>query len=137
MAHPDPLRTEYGTELELIRDPACLPLWAGDGLLGWQGDPRLAIYFNRTYLRWELWRLEHDNVYRIQTSWPLAEVRGGEIVGKCILYCLECDRQRGYDLLKAMAAIDARGEQNRAYEHAQAVGEAQDRIAWGLRKDLR
>ena len=32
---------------------------------GWDGDPRLEVYFNAPEQRWELWRLEDDNVYRM------------------------------------------------------------------------
>lgn len=36
----------------------------GDPVLGWEGDPRLAVYWNQPTQRWELWRLEDDNEYR-------------------------------------------------------------------------
>lgn len=35
----------------------------GDPVKGWEGDERLAVYYNPP--RWELWRLEHDEVYRM------------------------------------------------------------------------
>lgn len=35
----------------------------GDPIRGWEGDPRLAVYWNDP--RWEIWRLEDDNEYRM------------------------------------------------------------------------
>lgn len=32
---------------------------------GWEGDPRLEVYFNAIEQRWELMRLEDDNEYRM------------------------------------------------------------------------
>tara|TARA_R110000782_G_scaffold72403_1_gene144990 strand:- start:26 stop:421 length:396 start_codon:yes stop_codon:yes gene_type:complete len=35
----------------------------GDTVRGWEGDDRLAVYWNDP--RWEVWRLEDDNEYRM------------------------------------------------------------------------
>ena len=35
----------------------------GDTIRGWEGDERLAVYWNAP--RWEIWRLEADNQYRM------------------------------------------------------------------------
>lgn len=40
-------------------------LHLGDPTKGWEGDPRLEVYFEPTHRRWELWRLEDDNEYRL------------------------------------------------------------------------
>lgn len=37
----------------------------GDPVKGWEGDERLAIYWNGDTERWELWRLEDDETYRM------------------------------------------------------------------------
>lgn len=36
----------------------------GDPVKGWEGDPRLELYFNGAEERFELWRLEDDEQYR-------------------------------------------------------------------------
>lgn len=36
----------------------------GDPTIGWEGDERLAVYFDQATERWEIWRLEDDNEYR-------------------------------------------------------------------------
>jgi len=35
----------------------------GDPVIGWEGDERLAVYWNDP--RWEIWRCEVDNKYRM------------------------------------------------------------------------
>jgi hypothetical protein len=37
----------------------------GDPVKGWEGDSRLALYFNGEDERFELWRLEDDETYRM------------------------------------------------------------------------
>lgn len=37
----------------------------GDPVKGWEGDPRLALYFNGETERFELWRCEDDETYRL------------------------------------------------------------------------
>jgi hypothetical protein len=37
----------------------------GDPVKGWDGDQRLALYFNGETERFELWRLEDDEQYRL------------------------------------------------------------------------
>lgn len=37
----------------------------GDPVKGWEGDDRLAIYFNGETERFELWRCEDDGTYRM------------------------------------------------------------------------
>jgi hypothetical protein len=37
----------------------------GDPVKGWEGDPRLDVYWNGIDERFELWRLEDDEQYRL------------------------------------------------------------------------
>ena len=37
----------------------------GDTIRGWEGDDRLALYRNELENRWEIWRYEDDNEYRM------------------------------------------------------------------------
>jgi len=137
IAHPDPLRADGGQYLELIVDPAIFPLWEGDRILGWRGDPRLALYFNKDWLRWELWRLEHDGVYRMTTWWSADDVRGGEIVGRCILFCLRSDRERGYDPHVHVHQANDRAHAPVKDQIADQLAEANDRVRWGIAKDTK
>jgi hypothetical protein len=37
----------------------------GDPVKGWEGDPMLAVYYDGSERRWELWRFEDDGEYRM------------------------------------------------------------------------
>lgn len=37
----------------------------GDPVIGWEGDERLAVYYDGEERRWEVMRLEDDGVYRL------------------------------------------------------------------------
>ena len=37
----------------------------GQASVGWEGDPRLCIAYNRQTTQWELWRAESDGQYRM------------------------------------------------------------------------
>lgn len=64
IAHPDFLEGRT-----IWRDPSLdsviHKLHHGDPTKGWEGDPRLAVYFNPVDKTWELHRLEADGQYRI------------------------------------------------------------------------
>lgn len=138
IAHPDPLRVE-GYELELIVDPLVRPLYDGDPLLGWAGDPRLALYMNRKWLRWELWRLEADGVYRMTTWHSLSEVRAPEIVPRCIMACVASDQRsrRKIHLHDDVLATNEKAHRPVRDKAADMVAEALDRVQWGIRKDTK
>ena len=69
----------------------------GDPALGWEGDPRLALYFEpepgSDEGRWVLYRMEHDNVMR-----PIMRSRPGmELDERMILHLMAHDTRRGFD----------------------------------------
>jgi len=62
----------------------------GDPTIGWEGDERLAVYFNDDTKCWEVMRLEDDNVYRlVARSKP-----GVQFDDRFIVLLCETDRQR-------------------------------------------
>lgn len=64
LSHP-----EYVNGRRLWIDPVMSDLidrlHHGDPTIGWEGDERLAVYYDRDERRWEIWRLEDDGVYRM------------------------------------------------------------------------
>ena len=63
----------------------------GDPTLGWEGDPRLALYHNRDH--WVLERLEADGAQRVVCrSKP-----GVSLDERLILRLMEHDHRRGFD----------------------------------------
>lgn len=136
VAHPDPMRGP-GYMLDLIDDPRLDRLYDGDATFGWEGDNRVAVYLNRQWLRWELWRLESDNTYRYQHSWPLATVRAEDLVATVILHCVQSDTHRGFDphLFTVERTRKNRSKINDRLEDA--VNEGIDRVAHALHKALK
>ena len=80
----------------------------GDPTKGWEGDPRLEIYYDAPRRRWELWRLEHDNQYRrVLFSDP-----GAPLDASVIDFLIKHDRNRGYDVHKEVLTVN-QGVRNR------------------------
>jgi hypothetical protein len=62
----------------------------GDPTIGWEGDERLAVYFNDDTKCWEVMRLEDDGIYRL-----VARSKPGVTFDERFLVRLcETDRQR-------------------------------------------
>lgn len=105
----------------------------GDPTKGWDGDPRLEVYFEPIEQRWELWRLEDDNVYRMtcrsQPGVPFDE--------RLIEHLVAHDRRRFKKSLH-----DQITEKNEALERAvraenesYVTEEVNPRLRWALKKD--
>lgn len=77
----------------------------GDGLLGWEGDERLAVYKLDTELGpvYELWRLEEDEKYRR----VVATQPGDPFDDTIILWLVQNDRRRKPDNWDIRHDIDA------------------------------
>jgi hypothetical protein len=101
--------------------------------LGWEGDPRLTLAYNRVEDRIELWREEDDGEFRIVTrSRPGMRTVDMNLVK----FLVDHDRQRGFDPQKA---VDDHNEKilKHNYEKTQgAIDEAADRLHGALRKDI-
>lgn len=105
----------------------------GDPTKGWAGDPRLEVYFEPVEQRWELWRLEDDNVYRMtcrsQPGVPFDE--------RLIEHLVAHDRRRFTkslhdQIVEKNAAIDrAVAAENESYVNE----EVNPRLKWALKKD--
>ncbi len=104
----------------------------GQPSIGWEGDPRLCIAYNRQTTCWELWRMEADGNYRLcMRSKP-----GMGFPMNLIEHLMQHDTRRKFDayrdverhndLVKAVAASNARDAQSAAAE----------KVRWALNKDL-
>lgn len=111
VVHPDPLRLGVRT-LELIDDPLVRPLQDGYPPLGWEGDPRMALYVDRRTRQFLLVRLEHDGVYRIEkTTTPVSATIGVvDLVARLIADVVAEDHHRGHDPYTAVTAANDRVE---------------------------
>ena len=134
VTHPDPLRIA-GRQLTLIEDPLADVLRDGDRVLGWGGDPRLALYLDHPGREWVLVRLEHDNVYRIALGMDAGPHSGVEVVAHMVSWLVEHDSQRGYDVL---ADVIAKNNRREAVADAKATEQNEElalRLQHGFRKD--
>lgn len=107
----------------------------GDPTKGWEGDPRLTLAHFRDPrtgdTHWELWRLEHDNAYRLvcrsRPNLPFP--------ARLIEQIMEHDRNRGVDVHAVVMAHNRKlnAERDKSSERIQA---AHERLAWALKRDL-
>lgn len=136
--HPDHLRLGR-RHLALVDDELVSPLQRGDGLIGWEGDPRLALYIDAAAGEWVLVRLEVDRRYRIAAvTDPVAAGMGPvDVVGHLIAWCVTHDRNRGYDpAAVVLAANDAREVELDRQRDDLVVGELAPRLRHALKSDL-
>jgi len=108
-------------------------LHTGDATKGWSGDPRLEVYFEPTKRRWELWRLEDDNEYRLVCRSAPDVVFDDRLIELLVAN----DKQRGIATLgeRIVAQNDERDRvvQQRNDDHINE--EVIPRMNYALRKD--
>lgn len=103
----------------------------GDPTLGWEGDPRMALYRSLDG-RWELWRLEHDNEYRmVCRSRP-----GLALDARLIEHLVAHDTRRGFDAQMALEAHNGKVYADRQRVSQDRMNSAAERLRWALKKDL-
>lgn len=84
----------------------------GDPTRGWEGDPRLALYFIPGSRQWELMRLEADGEYRtVARSKP-----GAKLTPAIIDELVARDVRRGFDLKKSIDTHNSRVRRSRSAE---------------------
>lgn len=106
----------------------------GDPVKGWEGDPRLDVYWNGIDERFELWRREDDEQYRLVC-------RSGEGVGfdeRVIDALIQMDgRRRRQTLADQVLAANTDLETRRDAERDEWVTEeAAPRLRHAFQKDL-
>lgn len=131
--HPE-LLTLDGDTVALVSDPVAASLQKGDPALGWEGDPRLALYLDRAEGAWVLVRLESDNVYRMTMALP-GSIRGIDAVAQMVVALVTHDRNRGFDALAVVESHKAREERESKARQAEFSAEAASRMSHALRKD--
>lgn len=116
----------------LIDDAVADRLQRGDPTVGWEGDPRLALYLHRGRRQWELWRLEVDGRYRPSVTLSTEGRRGIDAVGELLVWLVTHDGRRGYKVINAAMVSHDRTEADRAYSNDQHSAESAERLAHAL-----
>jgi hypothetical protein len=134
--HPETFRPAgSGRELTLIEDPVADPINKGDRLLGWEGDDRLALYFDLRGRCYELWRLEHDGQYRSVMRFDADAFRGPELVANIVTRLVATDSRRGYNVKAAVDSLNEAVEREKRRQRDEFHTEAAERLRFGLIKD--
>lgn len=111
-------------EVERIVDK----LQNGDPTLGWEGDPRLALYVTEDG-RWSVERYEADGEYRtVCVSRP-----GLHLDERLIKRLVKHDQRRGFD---PVAAVQEYRPQDQWTERDDAMREGLEKVYHGAAKDL-
>lgn len=91
----------------------------GDPTKGWEGDPRLEVYFDPQRRRWELWRLEHDGQYR-----PVIYSDPGASLDLSIIdFLVTHDRNRGFDVQRHLEVVNGRVSNRRRVDYLDWIRE--------------
>lgn len=119
-----------------VDHPTVRPLTEGSPAMGWEGDPRLAVYLDVPAQRFSLWRLEADNQYR-PTAWM---PEGAEItpdsMNQLIQRLIDSDRNRGVNVgAEVMAHNEAVYQEQDDFIHDWVHGEIGPKLYWAFDKD--
>lgn len=136
-APSDILHPQYQQGKRLWTDPEVADivqrLHYGDPTLGWDGDPRLALYYLPDG-RWELQRLEADGEYRV-----VCRSRPGLALDLGLIRHLvahDMRKKAAEDLLAAVDKANEAAEKARRAPLEDKAAEAFERVAHGLVKDV-
>ena len=137
------LHPQYQKGKRLWTDPEVADivqrLHYGDPTLGWEGDPRLALYYVPAATaggagRWELQRLEADGEYRV-----VCRSRPGLALDLGLIRHLvahDMRRRAAADLEAAVDKANAAAEAARRAPLEDKAAEAFERVVHGLSKDV-
>ena len=100
----------------------------GDPTIGWQGDPRLALYYSREEQVWVVERLEADGQYRtVCRSRP-----GLALDNSLFMHLMAHDMRNGFSAEDAAEGSEKPMDEDKRLE----VQEMLERVYYGAAKDL-
>ena len=117
---------------QLVDHPTLLPVQNGAPDLGWEGDPRLAVYLHGETKTFVLWRLENDWIYR-----PVARLQPGapitpESVNSLIRNLVRIDSRRGFDAFTEVEQSQAAHDRVVETERQEATAALAEKLQFGL-----
>lgn len=122
--HPDLLPNGWSR----VDHPELAKLQKGEPVLGWEGDPRLAVYTNRRVH--VLYRLEADNEYR--GVCVIQGTLGVDTINALIVRLVEIDTRRGWDALASVDASEATVARDAKRERDAWMLDFADKFLYGL-----
>lgn len=103
----------------------------GDATLGWPGDPALALVRNTVKDRWEVWRHHEDGSKSI-----VGHRAGTRLPGNELILSIRDHDTRLVDVLAGVERQNDELERRREQRFREQTGEAGDKLAWALGRDL-
>lgn len=103
----------------------------GEPTVGWEGDPRLALYRAEGADHWELWRMEADGQYR-----PIIRSKPGVSLMGLIRWLVAHDTRRGHDPAAEVNAHNVARQSGLDERARSKMIDALDRVAFAIQKDL-
>jgi hypothetical protein len=137
--HPEVLRGDslggYSFAMTRVDSETVAPIRKGHPTLGWEGDPRLQMYWDGVVHRHTLVRLEHDGEYRPVCSTPPHTILNEEWVNRLVAKLVATDANRGFDVRAAMDARNAAVDAEKARVQGDKFDAMADKLRWALKKD--
>ena len=116
----------------LVDHPTVRPLQDGEPTLGWDGDPRLAVYLHLQSECFVVWRLEANGEYLPVAQYGLGQSITPESINQTIRDLIRTDSRRGFDpydaVIEAQNIVDRHQETDRQAQ----VHELADKMLYGL-----
>lgn len=132
--HPDFMPTHAAVLTDTrVMDDLLEKLQNGDETQGWEGDPRLVLAFNKPESRWELWRLEHDEQYRLLARSSPGLPLPHSIIAELVAH----DTRRGFNVRQYVDDHNTLIDKQKEQALSETMGPKFERLAWALRKDDR
>jgi hypothetical protein len=132
IAHPDTLPSGQRVWMDPEVRDILTKLQKGDPTLGWEGDPRLALYRSFATDVWEVWRMEADGEYRMfMRSKP-----GAKLNESLIQHIVAHDARRGFDPHAEVSRANEVVRTAIEKRNADRMEAAQERMRWALLRDL-
>ena len=134
------LHPEYRGSARLWQDPEVSDivhkLHHGDPTLGWEGDPRLALYLERgpAGQQWVLERLERDGKYR-----RVCRAKPGVALDNSLIMHLvahDMRRKKENEFLEQIDKVNAQVERAEQAAAEEKMQEAFERVVYALDKDV-
>lgn len=102
--HPETLRIGRKV-LHLVVDPLVEKITKGDPVFGWAGDDQLALYLDFQGRVWHTVRWESGR-YSFVAQTSAEFMRIGDLVPSLILFLVEHDGRRGFDVVAAQDKVN-------------------------------
>ena len=107
----------------------------GDAVVGWEGDPRMALYLNEDN-KWLLVRWSPNPETMEEEPVPVLLSRPDVPIGGLIRWLVEHDCRNGHDVMAELKRRRATREAEANAESKELIGETVDRLAFSFSKNF-